>query len=248
MRKEFTFRIAGSYSPDDIPLERLGEYLEALGELFGETANVHFGGLEAGSTVVRVAIDHVAVPKVEKRVRSIAAGDAPVVATKAFNQIDRMLREDNATGSIVGGPNNVIQVDFPGRDRPEPVAYGPIKQVGAIDGEIFRVEGRDATVHVGVMDGPRIYALEAPAAMGHHLAGQFRSGTVRFHGEGTWLRHGTGEWELKKFKIDRVETLDDAPLSDAIARLREIGPGDWSSVPEALADLTAERRGEESKH
>lgn len=32
MANEFTFRIAGSYKPDDIPMERLGEYLVALGD------------------------------------------------------------------------------------------------------------------------------------------------------------------------------------------------------------------------
>lgn len=248
MRKQFTFRIAGSYSPDNIPLERLGEYLEALGELFGEKANVHFGGLESGSTLVNVLVDHTAVPKVEKRVRSVASGDAPAAAAKAYARIDNLLREDNASGTIVGGPNNVIHVDFPGAKRPEPVSYGPIKQLGAIDGEIFRVEGRDSTVHVGVMDGPRTYSLEAAAELGPQLASLFRAGTVRFAGEGTWLRAGTGEWELRKFKIDRFEVLDSSPLSDAIARLREIGSGDWSTMPDALSKLASERGDEESKH
>ncbi len=248
MRQEFTFRIAGSYSPADIPLERLGEYLEALGELFGETANVHFGGLEEGSTVVRALVDHAAVPKVEKRVRSVAASDAPAGATKAFERLDDMLREDNATGQIASGTGNVIYVDFPGRDRPAPVAYGPIKQIGVIDGEIFRVEGRDATVHVGIMDGPRTYALEAPASMAHELASLFRSGVIRFRGEGTWYRHGPGDWELRRFKIEGIEELDGAPLGDTVARLRSIGAGDWAGLPGALAELADERREQDSDH
>jgi hypothetical protein len=158
-----------------------------------------------------------------------------------------MLREDNATGELSGGQGNVIHVDFPGRDRPEPVAYGPVKQIGVIDGEVFRVEGRDATVHVGIMDGPRIYALEAPAAMGHDLAALWRSGTVRFRGEGTWYRHGLGEWELKRFKIDGFEVLDSSSLGDAIDRLRGIGSGDWAA-PGALSDLAAERGERDSEH
>lgn len=248
MREEFTFRIAGSLSPDDFPLERLGEYLKALGEMFGESAYVHFGGLSPGSTIVAVRVDDVAIPKVAARVRSIAAGDAPPAALKAFDRVDNMLREDNATGQLIGTGDNVIHVDFPGRDRPEPVAYGPIKQVGVIDGEVHRVEGKDATVHVGLIDGLRSYSLEAPASMGHELAALFRSGVVRFHGEGTWYRRGPGDWELRKFKIASFDNLDSAPLSEAVARLRAVGPGGWANVPDALGELAAEREAGESRH
>lgn len=79
-----------------------------------------------------------------------------------------MLRDDNAKGQLVAR-DNVIHVDFQGRDRPEPLAYGPIKQFGSIDGEVTRIEGRDDTVHLGVRDGSRLYSLEAPANRGQHL-------------------------------------------------------------------------------
>lgn len=100
MDLEFTFRISGSYSPDDIPLERLGEYLKALGELFGERANVHFRSLELGSTVVRAIVDHAAVPKVEARIQCIATGNAGAALAKAYERIDALLRDDNATGEM----------------------------------------------------------------------------------------------------------------------------------------------------
>lgn len=248
MEQSFTFRIAGSYSPDDIPLERLGEYLSALGELLGENANVHFGGISKGSTIVTARVDHVAVPKVTERVRSVAAGDAPAGARKAHARIDQMLREDNATGELFGGPNNVIRVDFAGRNRVAPPIFGPIKQLGIIDGEIYRVEGRDATVHVGVMDGPRSYSLEAPSTMGQQLAAHFRAGAVRFKGEGTWIRDENGEWQLRKFKIDAIEELDSAPASAAVAELRSIGAGGWAARPNAVKELLQERRDGESDH
>lgn len=249
MATEFTFRIAGSYSPADIPLERLGEYLTALGELFGEAAHVHFGGLSEGSTLVHARVDEVAAPKVERRVRAVAAGDAPKAATKAFERLDDMLRDDNATGHLAGGDSNVIHVDFPGRNRPEEIPFGPIKQLGSLDGEVFRVEGRDATVHVGIMDGTEIFSLEAPVAMGKELAGLYRDGIVRFHGEGTWYRHGDGRWELRKFRIDRFEgDLDAAPVSDAIARLRAAGPGRWADSPDPLGELRTERDDGASAH
>ncbi len=249
MANEFTFRIAGSYGPADIPLERLGDYLTALGELFGEQAHVHFAGLSEGSTIVHARVDAVAMPKVEKRVRSVATGEAPKVAVKAFERLDDMLRDDDATGHLAGGGRNVIHVDFPGRNRPAPIPYGPIKQASSIDGEVFRVEGRDATVHVGIMDGGETFSLEAPAPMGQALAALFRTGTVRFHGEGTWFRYGDGRWELRRFKIDRIEDdLDRSPISAAVAQLRAAGSGDWRGSPDPIGDLRAERDIGESEH
>lgn len=249
MANEFTFRIAGSYKPGDIPMERLGEYLVALGDLLGEKSAVHFDRLTESSTVVHAKVDTAAMPKVEKRVRSVAAGEGSRGARNAYNRLDDMLRADNATGSLTGGDGNVIRVDFQGRDRPAELKYGPIKQMGTLDGEVVRVEGRDATVHVGIVDGTETYSLEAPEAMGRELASLFRIGTVRFHGEGSWLRHGDGRWELRRFKIDRIDSkLDRAPVKDVLEELRKIGSGGWATSRDPHGDLLAERNGGESEH
>lgn len=249
MSNTFTFRIAGSYTPTTIPLERLGEYLAALGALLGEESNVHFEKLSEGSTVVHAVVEAPAMPKVERRVRDVATGEADASAMKAFALIDDMLRDDNATGRLSGGAGNVVFVDFEGRNRPAPVPYGPIKQIGVVEGEVFRVEGRDETVHVGIMDGPRIYKLTAPSSMGQELASLFRGGLVRFHGEGTWYRHPDGDWELRKFKIDRFEAdLDSGPLNAAVSQLRKAGLGDWSKIADPIAQILSERGEGASEH
>lgn len=249
MSNEFTFKIAGSYKPDDIPMDRLGEYLVAISELLGEKGSVHFSRLTESSTVVHAQVEDPALPKVERRVRLIAAGEGPQSARKAYARLDDMLRDDNATGHLVGGEGKVIRVDFQGRNRPAELTYGPIKQMTTLDGEVVRVEGRDRTVHVGIIDGTESYSLEAPEAMGRELASLFRIGAVRFTGEGTWLRHGDGRWELKRFKIDRVESkLDRASVRDVIGQLRSIGVGGWGDSSNPIGDLLAERAGEESKH
>ena len=248
MAQQFILRIAGSYTPDDLPLGRLGEYIQALSDLLGEQANVHFEDLREGSAMVVVNVDHVAAPKVSDRVRRISAGDASGAELKAYSKIDTMLRDDNATGEVVGVGDVVIHVDFPGRNRPRPLVYGPVRQSGVIDGEIFRIEGRDATVHVGVMDGQHIYSLEAPAARAQELAAFFRAGPIRFRGEGTWFRNSDAGWELKKFRIEDFSALDNSPLSQVIASLREVGFGDWAEVADPQAELDAERRGGDIAH
>lgn len=249
MSNTFTFRIAGSYTPATIPLERLGEYLVALGKLLGEEANVHFDHLSEGSTVVHASVEPPAVPKVERRIRDVATGEAEASALKAAALIDDMLRDDNATGRLSGGLSNVLYVDFAGRNRPTPVPYGPIKQIGVVEGEVFRVEGKDDTVHVGIMDGQRSYKLIAHASMGQELASLFRAGLVRFHGEGTWFRHQGGEWELRKFKIDRFEAqLAPGPVSEVVSTLRKIGIGEWSGASDPIAQILSDRSEGVSEH
>ncbi len=228
-------------------MTRLGEYLRAFGDLLGEETYVHFEAVRRGSTVLVATVDHVAVPKVTARVRNIAAGGLSDDERKAYRRVDDMLRDDNAKGQLVAR-GNVIHVDFQGRDRPEPLTYGPIKQFGSIDGEVTRIEGRDDTVHVGVRDGSRSYSLTAPANRGQELAALFRRGPVRFHGEGTWIRAGDGAWELKRFRIDRFTLLDDAPLSEAVNALRAVGAGGWAKVSDPLAELAAERSDDEVRH
>jgi hypothetical protein len=241
MSSTFTFKIDGEYKPATIPMERLGEYLEALGKLLGDTANVHFDGVLDGSVVVVARVDDVAVPKVERRVSQASYEDAPKEIVKARKRLDDLLWEDNATGRLSSDDGKVIYVDFQGRDRPKSVTYGPIKQLGTIDGEVFRVEGRDETVHVGVMDGPRTYSLQAPAAMGQALAKLFRNGVVRFSGEGNWLRHGNGNWELRWFKISNFDVLDQRSIDSVLDDLREVGVGNWREEFDPLGALKAER-------
>lgn len=242
MSQEYTFRIAGSYSPDDIPLDRLGEYLKALADLLGETASVHFRSLTPGSVVATVAVDHAAAPKVAHRVMAIATGNGDEKLKAAVDKIDRMLADDNATGELQGR-DNVIRIDFAGRNRPDPVVYGPMRQTGTLDGVVVRIEGRDATVHVGIMDHGRNWSLEAPAAMGRKLATLFHAGPVRFHGVGTWYRQGDGRWQLRKFAIDRFEELDDGPLAAALAEVRKAGASGWSELSDPHAELQQERDG-----
>jgi hypothetical protein len=65
--------------------------------------------------------------------------------------------------------------------------------------------------------------------------------TLRFHGIGSWIRHGSGAWELKSFRIHDFEPLEDAPLEDVIKRLRAVPGSDLAQVPDAVQRLLADR-------
>ena len=240
---EYTFFISESYSPETIPLERLGEYMVALAHLLGEPANVHFMSVEPGSTALKALVEEPAAPKVKKRVRSLATGHAPKDALKAYELLDDMLREDNAIGRLASNDNG-DDVTFLGRSKPAPEIFGPLKQDGYLDGQIYRIGGKDTTIHVMIASGDKDYTkLEVNRMLAQQLGAYFLNGTLRFYGTGTWYRQGNGAWELSKFKIDRFDVLESEKLADTIGKLREVPGSEWSNVADPVQALLENRHG-----
>lgn len=245
---QYRFTIADSFTPETLPMERLGEYVATLAKLLGEQTNVHFLGVEAGSAVLVATIDPPAQPKVRERVLAVRDGGGPSDARKAFAELDEMLRKDNATGILSDGPGGVV-IPFPGRNRPEPLVYGPFREDGTIDGQLIRVGGKDKTVPVHLRDGAVIHTgLVCTPEIARRIAAHLYGPTLRVHGTGTWFRTGAGVWELRSFRINDFEVLDDAPLLTVVGNLRKVKGSDWNTVPDPVRALLAERHGDEGAH
>lgn len=116
MSTNYRFRIADSYTPETLPMERLAEYMAALAKLLGEPTGVHFDDVRSGSAVLVAKVDVPAQPKVRERVHKLRTGDATQDVVKAFHDLDELLRRDNATGELTSDDGGVI-VPFPGRNR-----------------------------------------------------------------------------------------------------------------------------------
>lgn len=219
--------------------------MTAVAQLLGEQSHVHFKAVESGSTALKAEVETPAVPKVKKRIHAIGMGDAPKDALKAYDQLDEMLRDDNAIGRLEG-PGGATIIPFPGRNRPEPLIYGPVKQDGYLDGQIYRIGGKDATIHVSIRDGERDFTrLETDTLVAQELGQFLLSEPLRFYGLGTWYRFGSGEWELRRFKIDSFEVLDETKLSDSFQKLRSVEGSLWSQISDPIKKLLDERHNSE---
>lgn len=245
--KEYSFTISDSYTLKTIPMERLAEYMGALARLLGEENSVHFDRVEEGSVALKAHIDEPAQPKVRERLHAVRTGSAPADAQKAYAILDEMLRKDNAYGALGGGGDAAI-IPFPGKRRPEPVVFGPFKQDGTIDGEVYRIGGKDETKHINIRSDDRdisvLIASESVALdLRHHLFG----GMLRFHGAGTWYRHGDGNWELRSFRVHHFEQLSDVSLDTVVTRLRSIRSIELDTMDDPLAHLLRDRRSGEER-
>ncbi len=248
MSSEYRFRIENSFTPDTLPMERLAEYVSKIARLLGEQANVHFQGVEAGSTVFITKVDEPAQARTRERVAAVRDGHGPKDAMTASADLDEMLRKDNATGSLTGEGGSVI-IPFPGRDRPEPLIFGPFRQDGTLTGQLIRVGGRDETVPVHLRDGQVILTgLNCTQELARRIAQHLYGPTLRVHGTGNWIRTGAGVWDLQNFKITDFEILDDIPLLTVVEHLRKVKGSEWSQIPDPVLTLLEDRHGDGDVH
>lgn len=240
--EEYRFKI-DAFTPDTLPMARLAEYMAGLAELLGEPTAVHFKKLESGSTVLVQKIDREAVPKVRQRTSAVRRGDAPQDATRAFKAINKLLRDDNASGVLQLKKGTAVILRFPGRLETEE-KFASIWQQGSIDGIINRIGGRDETIHVGLeMDGRHVSACSTTRAIAKELR-HLLFEPVRLFGRGRWSRDNDGNWTLEDFRIESFQELNDAPLSDALKELRSI-PVEWGE--DAFSELNEIRKGQTGK-
>lgn len=245
---EYSFHIEGSYDPLTIPMDRLGEYLQALAQLLGEKSSVHFTAVKEGCVALHAVIDRPAQVRVADRVDAANSPNPPNEIRKAYDALDEMLRKDNATGSLRDGADRVV-IPFQGIRKKLPPSFGPVKQDGTLVGQVVRIGGKDATIPVHLRDGDAVLTgLTATEEIARRLAHHYLGGPIRVRGTGTWVREQSGIWRLLSFKIADFDVLDDTPIDKVIEELRAVRGSKWGEVPDPVATLLAERMSDGETH
>jgi hypothetical protein len=235
---ELSFKI-GAYTPRTIPMGRLAEYMAELSKMIGQATAVHFVRLDEGSTQIIHVVESEAFPKVEARVESVRRGEAPIESLDAYRAINRMLRDDNASGDYRRLDRDADILDFPGVKAPKPVQLEPVAQPGTLDGVVQGVGGRGhypKEVPVYVMTGSQVHSCVASKDVAIELAHHTFGAELRFTGQATWVRDDDGAWRLTRFVILTSAQLDQTPLSQVVDELRAI-PSDWSTIKDPWGEI-----------
>jgi hypothetical protein len=249
MSAVYRFKIADSYNPATLPMQRLAEYMAEFAKLLGESGGVHFEAIEPGSAILAARVDEPAAPKVRERVFSLRSEAAPEDVRKAAKKLDDFLAADNATGMLYGDEKNAEVIAFPGKSRPKPIVFGPFREEGSMEGQIVSIGGEDETIHVHLRDGDNVHTkLIATPEVARLLAPHFLGPIIRVQGTGTWMRHGDGVWELRSFRIATFSPLDETPLTQVVEKLRAVAGNEWDRVPDPVKFLLSERHGDGDVH
>jgi hypothetical protein len=240
---EYRFKI-DAYTLETMPMARLAEYIAELAKMLGEAKSVHLVALEEGSTVLVHRVEREAIPKVLDRAKAVRRGDAPREALIAYRAVNRLLRDDNASGVLVTKKKGPTILKFPGRQHTQDLLQS-VREHGTIDGIIMRVGGTDETVPVLLeSEGEQVAGCFTTRRIAKQLAHRLFE-RVRLSGRGLWSRDDVGVWTLKTFRIESFEPLDDTPLSEALEEVRAVD-AEWPT--DTYDELARIRHGRLKKH
>lgn len=248
--RKFKFYI-DAYSPEEFPMAKLAQYIADFAELLGKEHAIHFEALEGGSTTIVSRAEREDVPKVRHRLNSLKQGTAPRELHDLIDRINDRLANDNAIGRILEeteGQNLAKVFVFEGRDRPEPLTYGPFNQDGHLDGLLISIGGKDETISIRLQNGEITYShINMNRTIARELAPHLFE-PVRIYGVGRWMREANGDWTLQRFRVHRFEVLKQGTLREAVTALRGVKGSGWSEIDDPLAELRDLRHGKDEMH
>ena len=218
------------FTPETLPMERLADYMMRFAKLLGEQERVHFVSIEDGSAVLVARAEPAAATKVERRLVDLRNGRGDPAALQARTELDDMLAEDNAVGQLLDSQGAEI-IASAGRNRPQPLEYGPFREDGVLEGVVIRVGGKDDSVPIWLRDGNVIHKCTASVPLAKQLSAHYQGALVRARGSGRWVREAGGAWRMLAFDIKDFEPLDGTPLAEIVKRLQSVEGADWGDNP-----------------
>lgn len=231
--------------PDDIPLDRLAEYLREFALILGKDNQPVFSSVSEGSVLLCAKIPGNKQSHVEQRLLDAQRGDTQSGVSKHLFHLEAMMLNDGISKAEFLNPRQQVLVSLHAANEP---VYHSVSQTGEVDGEITGVMGADDTMHITLKEwGGRIVKLVADVRTGRELGHHLRTGSVRLYAHGQWNRTDAG-WkpDPKKCFVDRFEVLDETGVVEIFNELRAIPGNGWTTEPDPLA-LWRELRGIEGQ-
>ena len=238
VNREFGEFVIDSFTPETIPMARLAEYMGVLAELLGKRESLHFERVESGSLKIKYWTPKEDVHAVVERPAQIAAGTADKSTQAAFVRMNDLLEADRAVGSF---QFSAVVLPFPGRERVHSPIYGPVDEEMAIEGQLVRIGGKDKSIHAHIQDGDACFNCEMTRSLAMEMCHYLFGPAIRVTGNARFQRDRGGEWKQLSFKATKFEELDDAPLSQVVARWRAIEGNGWRDINTPLAELACLR-------
>lgn len=231
---DFALRLRG-VRPDSIPMSKLAEYMADWADLLGQDAAPVFRGVVDGSVVLRAEVAPTAKNQVKNRLREAPYDDG---AGRFIKSLQRRMSRDGIMGTVIDKTKEVI-LRFDDVVEVEALAPIIVEDAAEIDGTVFRIQGKDATSHVGLLEygSDRTFSVETRSdLLARQFAENYKGPTLRVRVHGTWRRDESGQWEPYHLIADSFEVLDDQPLADVMHALREVPNNGWKSMDDPIGE------------
>lgn len=214
-----------AYTPETMPLDRLLQYLQQIGDVVGLPNEMHLVRIEQSSTRPVFKMSLQMAIQAREKASAVRMGSGTLVQRAAYRRIRQMVRKDGGEMASLKDRVGVI-LDFPA--IPEEIgAISSVRQASSFDGSLVRIGGvgEYTFIHMQDMGGDVYSGFSAPRSLAKEMA-KLLYEPIRVSGIGSWDRSPTGEWTLSKMLIQTYEPLTDEPLETVIQKLRA-APVNW---------------------
>ena len=237
----FSLRIKG-FTPQSLPLGRLGEYVCALAELIGDDVKTSFERVTKGSAQLKVIIDDSDDITAVTRIRLAPSAEEGSPVRRGYEKIQSLLAADKTSAEFKPSKGAAI-LKFPGAPKGE-IRLAVVKEFGELNGRIIKVGGRDETIPIALRtaDG-EVISCTSNIDMARRLKPYLLEPIdVILEGIGRWKRSDSGAWTAIEFKITDFSVMDFNGFDAALEAARSEGSG-WDSVQDVNEELSRIRYG-----
>ena len=220
---KYRLRIRG-LSLETISLERLAKYITAMASVLGHPEKVHFVKLVPGSIQLECNVEEAAISGVQSRLKDLATSVTRKKDPSAVRAMKSLLHQDGAYGEIVDAHDQAVLSVSSAPNRFDHLAGLSVTEDGDITGQLVQIGGRGSAAHVHLREEPKAKpkVCDIDQKRAQDLARYLYGPPIHVRGTGTWrFERGIG-WDMKKFKIQEYDVMEDISLSEAIATLRSI--------------------------
>ncbi|MGH7117911.1 MAG: hypothetical protein ACREFP_02765 [Acetobacteraceae bacterium] len=207
-----------AYTPETMPLDRLLQYLEQVGEVIGFVHDLHLVRIEASSTTPIFQVPAPIATQARDRAAAVRTGRGTRAQRSAYDRIREMVRSDGGKSASLKDRKGVI-LDFP--PVPDVAPIIGVRQSTTFDGFLLRVGGRGDYTPILMQDlaGDVFAGFSAPRNLAKAMA-SFLFEPLRVNGIGSWDRSRAGEWKLTKMLIQTYERLKGDDFNEVLRQLR----------------------------
>ncbi len=216
----YTFKINDA-TPETMPFGRLVEYYLQIKRMIGVSDSLHLIEIVESSHSSRFVIDRSYESALQERLIAINQDAAPRHAKRAHDTINRMLTEDETSGSFFGhAGENVIEFRGKGTDHGVLIR---IRDAATFTGELYHIAGTDTDAKVRLSTDAFGVVFCTTTKDRAKALRDFLFENVRISGRGLWVRSQEGTWSIDDFVITDFAPVEDENLRNAVTRLRGLG-------------------------
>lgn len=221
--------------PDQIPMERIGEYIVEFAKLLGGENHPVFKGVKSASTGLKARV----APEYQHHchLRLIEARDVPDSGpARSVGRLSDMLGEDGLnTAQLLDRDGKIVHI-LSGR-KPANDELPRLYQDGFVDGLVVGLVGADDTMHLHLREatGSTIRFILREEGLARQLLEHFRRGSVRLYAHGLWKRTESG-WlpESGKCTVDRFEALEETSLIEVFSGIAANPDNGWNRIADPI--------------